>query len=644
MFLSTVHSACGPDSGDIATDHRGLVGVTRTTTEVNVQYPEVTLAQQPELTLPVYQKPPLMLRQPIDGQIFLSPPPPESDEAVDDFFDGLGGAMDKLGKYWGYVKTVQSIVEFIQGMNSPDPLEAATAQIIEAIANETDRTLVSDVTALVNRARDLMFDPHADPSHWNGFFDLSQITLARMADVIVLEAPSRAARLSTAYNLLVLVMASAYRTYGYSDDYVGLYLFARAEQVNTALLGPYIEAGYQEDVTIQTFNAQTGQWEDTPATATFNPLPIYREDAGKLLAHYLDQWEDCDADWGSGCIGADRWQIIRARPNSTYYPYRQHFNAIWVSNEVIRLFRMGAYQQTLRYNLAQRGGYTPLQTCYTWCYSAQCNVDQVASCIGMDPTWQIEPLIGNTFALRLIGMGDDALCLADWSRYDVTPKGLRQPLLAACNATDVRQQWVADVLDAGRSNAFLMTSVPSFTCDDHRIWHKIVSTDAVPSYIAVGTFSLPPLSAQWMFQDATKTAFSTFTSEESSPVQCPDGTLMSAFACQGRYCDNVAIGCQRETVYRTGAWSTSYFSEESPGQQTCGAGFVIGIDCAGRYCDNLSLQCATLSGRAATDCRWTSEWLSEETGRKFFDADYFLNGIRCQGSYCDNKQFRVCRY
>jgi hypothetical protein len=136
---------------------------------------------------------------------------------------------------------------------------------------------------------------------------------------------------------------------------------------------------------------------------------------------------------------------------------------------------------------------------------------------------------------------------------------------------------------------------------------------------------------------------------------------VAGIICRGGYCDNVEpiCGTSIQEIYDI-RWSR-FVSEEDGGEVGCnvpnpyergdwGAGepaFIAGFACNGRYCDNVALECVALRNAfprslGGRDCVWTN-WISEEGGGTL----RFPNGtgaiaMRCRGSYCDEKRFFVC--
>jgi hypothetical protein len=147
--------------------------------------------------------------------------------------------------------------------------------------------------------------------------------------------------------------------------------------------------------------------------------------------------------------------------------------------------------------------------------------------------------------------------------------------------------------------------------------------------------------------------WTTFTSEEYTPIECQPGDLVSGWYCTGSYCDASYLRCA-ETHYGLSQRSwTPYISEEGGPRAICpNDGFMTGLACRGSYCDDISIQCTTTVGHGRGACYWTGDynlptyswagWLSEERGAWYAEPGYYIAGVQCRGSNCDDKQFYMC--
>lgn len=136
-------------------------------------------------------------------------------------------------------------------------------------------------------------------------------------------------------------------------------------------------------------------------------------------------------------------------------------------------------------------------------------------------------------------------------------------------------------------------------------------------------------------------------SEEQPPRSCGRGQVLKGISCGGKYCDNKILLC---CTYTGGAdpsprysWSP-FFSEEGRGAQWNMGAFVKGLACNGRYCDNLALQYLfTPALRNTGSCYWSRRF--SEEGRHFENCalDHYVAGVQCSGGYCDNLNLLCCR-
>lgn len=150
---------------------------------------------------------------------------------------------------------------------------------------------------------------------------------------------------------------------------------------------------------------------------------------------------------------------------------------------------------------------------------------------------------------------------------------------------------------------------------------------------------------------ALPAAMAQTVSEEDPPMTCGN-RLLAGIICTGDYCDNMTRVCG-ETAQRILNFDwTGFVSEERPNTKSCrvpadsrAPGFITGFACNGRYCDNVALECASLvEFEPNTDpavCSRTP-WVSEETGRFEFPSGFFAVEMECSGDFCDNKRFLLC--
>jgi len=148
-------------------------------------------------------------------------------------------------------------------------------------------------------------------------------------------------------------------------------------------------------------------------------------------------------------------------------------------------------------------------------------------------------------------------------------------------------------------------------------------------------------------------------SEETTPVSC-GRNLVAGITCRGGYCDNITPICGgfNQDVYDI-RWS-QFVSEENGGEVSCNVtnpfergdwpagepAFIAGFACNGSYCDNIALECVALRNAfpesyGGPSCNWTG-WVSEETPTLRFPPGQAAVRMQCRGRYCDDKRFLVC--
>jgi len=106
------------------------------------------------------------------------------------------------------------------------------------------------------------------------------------------------------------------------------------------------------------------------------------------------------------------------------------------------------------------------------------------------------------------------------------------------------------------------------------------------------------------FSGSTGHKWSPWISEENdnrrtSRWECPVGTVVTLWQCDGKYCDSTKLGCSTPLYWDVNprvSKDTSRFSEEGSGMGACPENHVLtGLDCAGDFCDNLVLICRPVS-------------------------------------------------
>lgn len=148
-------------------------------------------------------------------------------------------------------------------------------------------------------------------------------------------------------------------------------------------------------------------------------------------------------------------------------------------------------------------------------------------------------------------------------------------------------------------------------------------------------------------------------SEETPPATCGN-RLVTGITCDGRYCDKLTPSCGGtiHDIYDI-RW-TAFVSEEGSAVASCNVpnpfergewpagepAFITGLACNGSYCDNVALECVALrdafpESLGGRSCRWTS-WVSEDTPSLRFPSGFGAIRMECDGRCCDNKRFFVC--
>lgn len=148
-------------------------------------------------------------------------------------------------------------------------------------------------------------------------------------------------------------------------------------------------------------------------------------------------------------------------------------------------------------------------------------------------------------------------------------------------------------------------------------------------------------------------------SEETPPGTCGN-RLVAGITCTGRYCDRIGLICGTTIRQLYDVKWTSFVSEEGSATASCNVSnpfergdwpggepaFIVGFACNGGFCDNVALECAALreafpESLGGASCRWTS-WVSEETPTLRFPAGFGAIRMQCRGSNCDDKRFFIC--
>ena len=168
---------------------------------------------------------------------------------------------------------------------------------------------------------------------------------------------------------------------------------------------------------------------------------------------------------------------------------------------------------------------------------------------------------------------------------------------------------------------------------------------AMASLVLMLVFSLP--------------GFGQTVSEEGPPVTCGN-RLVAGLTCSGRFCDNLTPICGAQVYDLYDIRWTGYVSEEGRGEVACNISnpvergdlprgepaFIAGFACQGRFCDRVALECVALrdyfpESYGGPRCEWT-RWMSEETPTIRFPEGAAAIRMACRGRFCDDKRFYVC--
>lgn len=142
------------------------------------------------------------------------------------------------------------------------------------------------------------------------------------------------------------------------------------------------------------------------------------------------------------------------------------------------------------------------------------------------------------------------------------------------------------------------------------------------------------------------------TSEEKPPFICPHGSLTTGLHCEGSYCDDISMRCDRN-IREVRSIDWSHFASKlrihivycSSGDIDERQGFMSGVACQGDYCDKVAMQCTTLELFVPDhDQCVNTPWFSEEQDwQTWVSAFHFPVSLTCRGDHCDDKRLRTCR-
>ena len=172
---------------------------------------------------------------------------------------------------------------------------------------------------------------------------------------------------------------------------------------------------------------------------------------------------------------------------------------------------------------------------------------------------------------------------------------------------------------------------------------------------------MKPLAAyltlfSFAFIPAIASAQEQTTTDGRPPIICRHGALTTGLLCEGSFCDDVSMRCGptvREV--RATRWTPFVHRPGSVGVAGCASrfglnnGFMSGIACEGDWCDNVAIQCTELELFVPDfdTCRW-GPWFSEEDehgGWQTWPSPFhFPIALECHyKDHCDLKRVRTCR-
>ncbi|WP_299860673.1 hypothetical protein [uncultured Hoeflea sp.] len=142
------------------------------------------------------------------------------------------------------------------------------------------------------------------------------------------------------------------------------------------------------------------------------------------------------------------------------------------------------------------------------------------------------------------------------------------------------------------------------------------------------------------------------TSDGRPPIICPHGALANGLLCSGSYCDDITMRCSPNVRdVRRIFWTPFVHRAPGSGVAICStefggtSGFVSGVACEGDWCDNVALQCTELDlfEPDFSSC-FSSSWFSEEQDWQAPPTPFhFIVSMRCKDTHCDLKRMRSCR-
>ncbi|MEM7299577.1 MAG: hypothetical protein AAF468_00715 [Pseudomonadota bacterium] len=142
------------------------------------------------------------------------------------------------------------------------------------------------------------------------------------------------------------------------------------------------------------------------------------------------------------------------------------------------------------------------------------------------------------------------------------------------------------------------------------------------------------------------------TSDGRPPIICNQGALTTGLLCEGDFCDDISMRCTsfsrevRRTYWtnfvKTRFGTTAFCSMRGSENR----GFMSGIACEGDWCDNVALQCTELQlfEPDFRRCVWSRSFSDEDDWQSWVSPFYYVVALDCSSDrHCDNKRVRMCR-
>lgn len=129
-----------------------------------------------------------------------------------------------------------------------------------------------------------------------------------------------------------------------------------------------------------------------------------------------------------------------------------------------------------------------------------------------------------------------------------------------------------------------------------------------------------------------------FSEEGTGYKTCSSGYSVRGIQCSGDYCDNIRLYCSNSTFpsLTTSDYYWTDFASEEEGWVECDYGYVVtGVACDGDYCDDIALRCTAVKYSYLND-DYTGGRVSDETSASYATTYYRIDGFTITGDYGDN--------